>query len=146
MNAKQHVKPHFIEALILILFIIALISYSIMKLGSVPHIPIFIAIIVLMMYGVLRKVPYRIMEQSMIASVSTSISAVYIFLLIGVLISSWLISGTIPTLLYIGLSIISASFFMLLCSSLQVLSVQRSAVRLLPSQQLVLRCWELPVR
>lgn len=111
MNAKQHVKPHFIEALILILFIIALISYSIMKLGSVPHIPIFIAIIVLIMYGVLRKVPYRIMEQSMIASVSTSIGAVYIFLLIGVLISSWLISGTIPTLLYIGLSIISASFF-----------------------------------
>lgn len=111
MNAKQHVKPHFIEALILILFIIALISYSIMKLGSVPHIPIFIAIIVLIMYGVLRKVPYRIMEQSMIASVSTSISAVYIFLMIGVLISSWLISGTIPTLLYIGLSIISASFF-----------------------------------
>lgn len=111
MNPKQHVKPHFIEALILILFIIALISYSIMKLDSVPHIPIFIAIIVLMMYGVLRKVPYRIMEQSMIASVSTSIGAVYIFLLIGVLISSWLISGTIPTLLYIGLSIISASFF-----------------------------------
>ncbi|MEK5079995.1 Na+/H+ antiporter NhaC [Solibacillus sp. FSL W7-1436] len=111
MNAKQHVKPHFIEALILTLFIIALISYSIMKLGSVPHIPIFIAIIVLFMYGVLRKVPYRIMEQSMIASVSASIGAVYIFLLIGVLISSWLISGTIPTLLYIGLSIISASFF-----------------------------------
>ncbi|MER2028927.1 MAG: Na+/H+ antiporter NhaC [Solibacillus sp.] len=111
MNAKQHVKPHFIEALILILFIIALISYSIMKLGSVPHIPIFIAIMVLMMYGVLRKVPYRIMEQSMIASVTTSIGAVYIFLLIGVLISSWLISGTIPTLLYIGLSIITASFF-----------------------------------
>ncbi|MFS0874920.1 Na+/H+ antiporter NhaC [Solibacillus isronensis] len=111
MNAKQHLKPHFIEALILILFIIALISYSIMKLGSVPHIPIFIAIIVLLMYGVLQKVPYRIMEQSMIASVSTSIGAVYIFLLIGVLISSWLISGTIPTLLYIGLSIISASFF-----------------------------------
>lgn len=111
MNAKQHVKPHFIEAFILILFIIALISYSIMNLGSVPHIPIFIAIIVLIMYGVVRKVPYRVMEQSMIASVSTSIGAVYIFLLIGVLISSWLISGTIPTLLYIGLSIISASFF-----------------------------------
>lgn len=137
MNAKQHVKPHFIEALILTLFIIALISYSIMKLGSVPHIPIFIAIIVLFMYGVLRKVPYRIMEQSMIASVSASIGAVYIFLLIGVLISSWLISGTIPTLLYIGLSIISASFFMRLSSLLQALSVQRSAVRSLPLQQSV---------
>lgn len=111
-----------------------------MKLGSVPHIPIFIAIIILIMYGVLRKVPYRIMEQSMIASVSTSIGAVYIFLLIGVLISSWLISGTIPTLLYIGLSIITASFFMQLSSLLQALSAQQSAVRLLPLQQLVLQC------
>lgn len=123
MNAKQHVKPHFIEALILTLFFIALISYSIMKLGSVPHIPILIAIIVLFMYGVMRKVPYRVMEQSMITSVSTSIGAIYIFLLIGVLISSWLISGTIPTLLYIGLSIVSASFFTRLCSLLQALSV-----------------------
>ena len=39
----------------------------------------------------------------MIASVSASIGAIYIFLLIGVLISSWLMSGTIPTLLYIAI-------------------------------------------
>ncbi|WP_339215845.1 Na+/H+ antiporter NhaC [Solibacillus sp. FSL W8-0372] len=111
MNSKQHVKPHLLEALILIIFIIALISYSIMKLDSVPHIPILISIVVLFGYGAIKKVPYRTMEQSMITSVSTSISAIYIFLLIGVLISSWLISGTIPTLLYLGISIISASFF-----------------------------------
>ncbi|MEK3765315.1 MULTISPECIES: Na+/H+ antiporter NhaC [unclassified Solibacillus] len=111
MNSKQHVKPHLLEALILIIFIIALISYSIMKLDSVPHIPILISIVVLFGYGAIKKVPYRTMEHSMITSVSTSISAIYIFLLIGVLISSWLISGTIPTLLYLGISIISASFF-----------------------------------
>ncbi|MBD8032334.1 MULTISPECIES: Na+/H+ antiporter NhaC [Solibacillus] len=111
MNAKQHVKPHLLEALIIIIFIIALISYSIMKLDSVPHIPILMSIVVLFGYGTIKKVPYRTMEKSMIASVSTSIGAIYIFLLIGVLISSWLISGTIPTLLYLGISIISASFF-----------------------------------
>ncbi|MGN7476440.1 Na+/H+ antiporter NhaC [Solibacillus silvestris] len=111
MNEKQHVKPHLFEALIIMLFIITLISYCIMKLGSVPHIPILISIMVLIVYGVIKKVPYRTLEQSMIASVSTSIGAIYIFLLIGVLISSWLISGTIPTLLYLGISIVSASFF-----------------------------------
>lgn len=111
MNSKQHVKPHLVEALILIVFIIALISYSIMKLDSVPHIPILMSIVVLFGYGAIKKVPYRTMEKSMITSVSTSISAIYIFLLIGVLISSWLISGTIPTLLYLGILIISASFF-----------------------------------
>ncbi|MCH7321308.1 Na+/H+ antiporter NhaC [Solibacillus sp. MA9] len=111
MNQSQHVKPHVIEALLLMLSIIAIISYSIIKLESVPHIPILISITLLIVYGTLKKVPYKTMEQSMVHSVSSSIGAIYIFLLIGVLISSWLIGGTIPTLLYIGLSIVSASFF-----------------------------------
>ena len=111
MNQQQHVKPHVLEALILMLSIIAIISYSIIKLESVPHIPILLAITLLILYGVIKKVPYKIMEQSMVKSVASSIGAIYIFLLIGVLISSWLIGGTIPTLLYIGLSIVSASFF-----------------------------------
>ena len=62
MNSKQHVKPHLLEALIVIIFIIALISYSIMKLDSVPHIPILMSIIVLFVYGAIKKVPYRTME------------------------------------------------------------------------------------
>lgn len=111
MIIKQQLKPHLFEALFMMLFIIAIISYSIIKLESVPHIPILISIFILIVYGILKKVSYRELEKSMISSVSTSISAIYIFLLIGVLISSWLISGTIPTLLYIGFSIVSASFF-----------------------------------
>ncbi|WP_274309770.1 Na+/H+ antiporter NhaC [Solibacillus daqui] len=111
MNQSQHVKPHVIEASLLMLSIIGIISYSIIKLESVPHIPILISITLLIVYGTLKKVPYKTMEQSMVQSVSSSIGAIYIFLLIGVLISSWLIGGTIPTLLYIGLSIVSASFF-----------------------------------
>lgn len=111
MNIQQQLKPRLIEAVCMMIFIIALISYSIIKLESVPHVPILLAIIVLLVYGVIRKVPYRALEKSMVSSVSTSITAIYIFLLIGVLISSWLISGTIPTLLYIGFSIVSASFF-----------------------------------
>jgi Na+:H+ antiporter, NhaC family len=111
MNVQQQLKPHFLEALILTIFIIAIISISIIRFESVPHIPIVIAIIILFIYGLLKKVNYQTLEKSMIQSVSTSISAIYIFLLIGILISSWLISGTIPTLLYLGFSIVSASFF-----------------------------------
>lgn len=111
MNFSQHVKPHIIEAILLMLSIIAIISYSIIKLKSVPHVPILISITLLMIYGIVKKVPFKTMEQSMIQSVTTSIGAIYIFLLIGVLISSWLIGGTIPTLLYMGLSIVSATFF-----------------------------------
>ncbi|MEK4699260.1 Na+/H+ antiporter NhaC [Solibacillus sp. FSL R7-0668] len=111
MNQTQHVKPHFIEALLLMLSIIAMISYSIIKLESVPHVPILISITLLIVYGIVKKVPFKTMEKSMIQSVATSIGAIYIFLLIGILISSWLIGGTIPTLLFMGLSIVSATFF-----------------------------------
>ncbi|MEK4629203.1 MAG: Na+/H+ antiporter NhaC [Solibacillus sp.] len=111
MIIKQQLKPHLLEALFIMLLIISIISYSIIQLESVPHIPILISICLLILYGVIKKVPYQSLEKSMVSSVSTSISAIYIFLLIGILISSWLISGTIPTLLYIGFSIVSASFF-----------------------------------
>ena len=111
MNVQQQIKPHFLEALFLMIFIIAIIAISIIKLESVPHVPILISIIILFIYGIIKKVNYQTLEKSMVQSVSTSISAIYIFLLIGVLISSWLISGTIPTLLYLGFSIVSASFF-----------------------------------
>ena len=111
MNVQQKIKPHFLEALFLMILIIAIIAISIIQLESVPHVPILISIIILFIYGIIKKVNYQTLETSMVQSVSTSISAIYIFLLIGVLISSWLISGTIPTLLYLGFSIVSASFF-----------------------------------
>lgn len=111
MNQQQYIKPHVIEAFILTFIIIAIISSSIIKFESVPHIPILLSITLLIIYGVLKKVPYKTLEQSMVKSVASSIGAIYIFLLIGVLISSWLIGGTIPTLLYIGLSIVSTAFF-----------------------------------
>ncbi|MEG0385017.1 Na+/H+ antiporter NhaC [Solibacillus cecembensis] len=111
MIEQRQVKPSILEASLLTLFIIGIISYSIIELKSVPHIPIVLSIIVLMTYGLLKKVPFRQLEESMVNSAKTGIGAIYIFLLIGLLISSWIIGGTIPTLLYIGFSIIAASFF-----------------------------------
>lgn len=111
MIEQRQVKPSILEASLLTLFIIVLISYSIIELKSVPHIPIILSIIVLMTYGLFKKVPFKQLEESMINSAKTGIGAIYIFLLIGLLISSWIIGGTIPTLLYIGFSFIAASFF-----------------------------------
>lgn len=60
MNQQQHVKPHLLEALLLMLSVIAIISYSIIQLESVPHIPILLAITLLILYGVIKK--YRIKQ------------------------------------------------------------------------------------
>lgn len=104
-------KPSVMEALFIVIIVISIISIAIGKLGAVPHIPILLSIILLIFYGLLKRVPFKVLEESMKSGVISGIGAIYIFFLIGVLISSWIVSGTIPTLLYMGFSLVSASFF-----------------------------------
>lgn len=104
-------KSSVMEALFIVIIVISIISIAIGKLGAVPHIPILLSIILLIFYGLLKRVPFKVLEESMKSGVISGIGAIYIFFLIGVLISSWIVSGTIPTLLYMGFSLVSASFF-----------------------------------
>lgn len=95
-------------------------TFSIGYLQATPHIPIFLIITLLLVYGLLKKVPFRDLEGGMIAGASAGLGAVFIFFFIGLLISSWIMGGTIPTLIYYGFLTISPSFFFaivfLICS------------------------------
>lgn len=95
-------------------------AYSIGYLKATPHIPIFLVIAILLAYGLLKKVPFRDLEGGMIAGASAGLGAVFIFFFIGILISSWIMGGTIPTLIYYGFLTVSPNFFFaivfLICS------------------------------
>ncbi|MEK5431023.1 Na+/H+ antiporter NhaC [Lysinibacillus sp. FSL R7-0073] len=118
IEAKSN--PRFIEASFVILLIIATMSFSIGYLKATPHIPIFLVISLLLAYGLLKKVPFRDLEGGMIAGASAGLGAVFIFFFIGILISSWMMGGTIPTLIYYGFLTVSPNFFFaivfLICS------------------------------
>ena len=111
MNIQQRLKPHTVEALAIVLLIITIIAVSLNSFNSVPHIPILLCIFLLLIYGTIRGVSFSDLEKGMLTSASSGIGAIYIFLLIGILISSWIIGGTIPTLLFVSFSFVSASFF-----------------------------------
>lgn len=110
-SIEAKTRPSFVEALFIVLIVIFSISISIGKFGATPHIPIVCSIMLLLFYGLLKRIPFKKLEESMLAGAQAGIGAIYIFLLIGILISSWIVGGTIPTLLYMGLSIVGASFF-----------------------------------
>ncbi len=118
IEAKSN--PRFIEAGFIILIIIATMAFSIGYLKATPHIPIFLVISLLLAYGLLKKVPFRDLEGGMIAGASAGLGAVFIFFFIGILISSWIMGGTIPTLIYYGFLTVSPNFFFaivfLICS------------------------------
>ena len=91
------------EATMMMVIIIAMISVSIIFFGMTPHLPIIAAIILLLVFGKVKGLTFTEMEKGLIAGASSGLGAVYLFFFIGMLISSWIASGTIPTLMYYGL-------------------------------------------
>jgi|TARA_B110000438_G_scaffold24225_2_gene22420 NhaC family Na+:H+ antiporter len=49
--------------------------------------------------------------ESIVASISTAMGALLIFLCVGALIGTWLISGTVPTLIFYGLELLNPKIF-----------------------------------
>ncbi|RNF41239.1 Na+/H+ antiporter NhaC [Planococcus salinus] len=108
---KAVISPAFAEAMALVILIISIISVSIIRFESVPHLPILISLLILFAYGLWKKVPYRDLEKGLVDGAGAGMSAVFLFFFIGILISSWMMSGTIPTLIYGGFTLISSTFF-----------------------------------
>lgn len=108
-DSVLNLKP--IEALIISLIVIGGISYSLIFAGAVPHIPIVLAIMGLFLYGIYKKVSVNELEEAIINGAKSGAGAVFIFLFIGMLISSWMESGTIPTFIYLALEVVTDKWF-----------------------------------
>lgn len=108
-DSVLNLKP--IEAFIISLIVIGGISYSLIFAGAVPHIPIVLAIMGLFLYGIYKKVSVNELEEAIINGAKSGAGAVFIFLFIGMLISSWMESGTIPTFIYLALEIVTDKWF-----------------------------------
>jgi len=70
--------------------------------------------------GALLGFSWRDMEQGIVESIRKALPAILIMLTVGVLIGSWMASGTIPMIIYYGLKLISPKAFLvtacLVCS------------------------------
>lgn len=113
-NLVQHRKPSKKEAVISILIVFFILGFPMIAIRDmVPHIPILLALICLIVYGRARGISFDKMQDSMAESVHTSMGAIYLFFFIGILVTSLMISGAIPSLIYFGLNIISSKTFYL---------------------------------
>ncbi len=111
LNIKSVHQPAVLEAAAVLLAVLGIISVSIIGVGSVPHIPIILSLFFLMIYGLVRKVGFKEIEQGMIAGAQGGLGAILLFFFIGLLVSSWLISGTIPTLMFYGFEFVTPHYF-----------------------------------
>lgn len=97
------------------IFIISafIIGFSILKLGVSAHIPMVIAACVAALVGMFKlDVKWETIEKEIVNSIDVSVVAILILLLVGLLVGSWIAAGTVPTLIYYGLKILSPKYFL----------------------------------
>lgn len=110
-QTNQSLTPRLFEAISLLVLMVVIMTSSILFFNATPHIPVLIVIIMLLCYGWIKKVPYKTMEQGIVDGAKSGLAAIFIFFFIGILISAFIMSGTIPTLIYYGFELISGRFF-----------------------------------
>ena len=118
MNDKHQIFPGTLISLIPLLLLIVLLTTNVIifKDGAVEG-PnqlglLFCSVVVVFIGRVYLKCSYRSMEQSMVKAIGRSMQAVVILLTVGVLISLWIMSGIVPTMIYYGLKVLHPSFFL----------------------------------
>lgn len=100
------------ESIIVLAVILGILGFLIIGQHQEPQAPLLIAFVVLMVYGRLRGFTWDTIIDDMRTGLRAGVDPLVIFLTIGVLIATWIFSGTIPTVMFWGFKIISIQFFL----------------------------------
>lgn len=100
------------EGIIVLLMMLMIMGFSVIKLQISPQIPILFVILLLIAWAKVRRFSRNAVNQGIINGISTGIIPMFIFILIGALISSWIAAGVIPSLMVYGFYLISAEWFL----------------------------------
>jgi Na+:H+ antiporter, NhaC family len=105
-------KPSFMYALTMLLSAVAIIAVGILVFDVPIQILMFISMFVLVPFMLRLGFTYKQIEKSMFTSMSKALKPGLILLTVGILIGAWIASGTVPTLIYYGIELISPQFFL----------------------------------
>lgn len=85
-----------------------------------PHIPLAIGLAITAMVGIKLNLTWRQIEEGVFHVIHVSLPSVSVLICVGMIIGVWIASGTVPTIIYYGLTLLSPQIFlaaaMLLCS------------------------------
>ena len=114
-------KIPFWQTLLVMAFMIFCLYWSIkVDDGGEPHIALVLAAAFAAVIGGLNGWKWAYMEQGILAAINRSMQAILILAVVGAMIASWMAAGTIPSMMYYGIKIISPKIFLftaaLLCS------------------------------
>ena len=117
---SQHTTMPLSLALFPVLLLIGALSWNVYVYGddglsgSIQMIIILIAGITAAI-GLYRGVSWAEQQEKVVSTIGHAMPSILILLLVGALASIWLLSGTVPLLVYYGIKLLSPTFFLVAC-------------------------------
>ncbi len=113
---SKHKTPSMVDALIPIISLIIMLALSVYLYGDASssganQIALLLGACIAAIVGIKNGYVWREIEKGIVKGISMGMGAIMILLAVGSLIGTWIISGTVPSMIYYGLEILSPSIF-----------------------------------
>ncbi len=113
-------KPSIWQALLPVGVLIFLLIASVNFFGSDAsygpnQIALILAAVVAALVGLRLGFTWKQMQEAMVKGVSLAMGAIFILLVVGSLIGTWIMGGIVPTMMYYGLQILNPTIFYTAC-------------------------------
>ena len=113
--SKTVKKPSLLDALIPVIVLVGMLGTLVYVFGDGSagpnQVALMMAAAVAAMVGIKNGLSWKDIERSMIETISLSMHAILILLMVGSLIGSWILAGTVPTMIYYGVQLMSPDYF-----------------------------------
>lgn len=116
VNITKIKAPSMLDAFIPVITLVTLLTVAVYYFGDSSsygpnQIALLIAMGIAIVIGIKNGHQWDDLEKAITQGISLSLGAVLILLAVGSLIGTWLLSGTVPTMIYYGLKILDPSWF-----------------------------------
>lgn len=116
MTISSPRRPSLTDAIVPLITLVVLLSLSVYLYGSDSsygpnQMALFIAAGIAVLIGLKNGFHWEDMEQAMIRGIALSLGAMLILFSVGALIGTWLLAGTVPSLIYVGLQVLDPNWF-----------------------------------
>ncbi len=120
MEEKTRVKPTLLQAVTPVGFLVLMLASSVALFGADSsqgpnQIVLILSAMVVAIMGMRLGFSWRELQDGMVHGVSLAMGAIFILLVVGSLIGTWIMAGIVPTMIFYGLQILNPKVFYAAC-------------------------------
>ena len=124
MEEKRIVKPWQAGLMLLVGIAVIIVGLLVMKLNN--RIVLALDGVIMCLMAWCFGIPYAELQQGIKETVSSMIVAILILLAVGVLVGTWMASGTVPVMIYYGMKVLTPGLFLpvvcILCTLMSIMA------------------------